>query len=75
MSKTPKSKSSIRDVLISDKLASILKSYRKQFLEFKLQSPTWDQLQYNFIFSSFKYPGQPLLDKMFTGGLQELLKK
>lgn len=37
---TLKSKSSIRDVLISDKLALILKSYRKQLLEFKLQSPT-----------------------------------
>lgn len=72
---TPKSKSSIRDVLISDKLALILKSYRKQFLEFKLQSPTWDQLQYNFIFSSFKYPGQPLARQNVYWWVTRIAKK
>lgn len=58
---SPKTKRSIRDIIMPDTLVMALKSYRKQFLEYKLRNRSiWKDNGYDFVFVSQKEPGNPI---------------
>lgn len=57
---TPKTKTSIREIIIPDILVSELKIYRKQFLEYKIaHSAIWENNGCDFVFNSIRTPGKP----------------
>ena len=55
---TPKTKTSVRDITISDTLIKEIKEYRKKYLAFKMRSKTWDNIGYNFVLTSVRFPGR-----------------
>ncbi|WP_304154897.1 tyrosine-type recombinase/integrase [Megamonas hypermegale] len=57
----PKTKSSIRDIVISDTLLNELKQYRKKFLVYKMKNQMqWTNNGYDFVFVSRTQPGNPI---------------
>ena len=58
---SPKTKSSIRDIVISDTLLNELKQYRKKFLMYKMKNQMqWTNNGYDFVFVSRTQPGNPI---------------
>ena len=58
---SPKTKSSIRDIVISDTLLNELKQYRKKFLEYMIKNQKrWINNGYDFVFVSRTQPGNPI---------------
>lgn len=58
---SPKTKSSVRDVVISDTLINELKSYRQKFLTYKMRHRNiWNDHGYDFVFVSKTEPGNPI---------------
>ena len=58
---SPKTKRSIRDIIMSNTLMTALKLYRKQFLEYKIRNRIiWKDNGYDFVFVSKTQPGSPI---------------
>lgn len=72
---TPKTKSSIRDIVISDLLIKEIKQYRKQFISFKMRSFSWYKSDYDFVLTSIKVPGRPFMESSLGSWMHTIGKR
>lgn len=73
---TPKTKSSRRDIPIRQQLITELKNYRKQFLQFKMVNASrWYNSGYDFVLTSFNYPGRPFSVQSMEQWLQKINRR
>lgn len=73
---TPKTKTSARDIPISDQLINELKQYRKRFIEFKLANASrWEDSGYDLVLTSIPVPGRPFSAQALEHWLKRKGKK
>lgn len=73
---SPKTAMSIREIIMSDSLVQTLKSYKKQFLEYKLRNRSiWKDNGYDFVFVSKQEPGNPIRYSTVSSCTKRLGKK
>ncbi len=70
---SPKTKASIRDIVISPNLLKELKQYRKCFLEYRMRNQLfWQADEHDFVFVSSREPGKPLRYNTVASAMKRL---
>ena len=73
---SPKTKASIRDIVISPNLLRELKQYRKCFLEYRMRNQLfWQADEHDFVFVSSREPGKPLRYNTVASAMKRLGKE
>lgn len=73
---SPKTKASIRDIVISANLLKELKQYRKCFLEYRIRNQLfWQADEHDFVFVSSREPGKPLRYNTVVSAMKRLGKE
>ena len=71
-----KTATSIRDIILSDSLVKQMRSYRKNYLAFKIQhADEWAHNQYDFVITSRAHYGEPLYSSTISAWLNKIAKK